>query len=144
MYKVAFVGASKIFTENEERDVRQFCTSTIKTFPSNVVIISGGAEGVDKIAIEVAKNLGYETQVYSPKEKKWEPPTKDGYKARNIQIANECNELFCIALPYRLSKCYHHRDTEKIREHEKTAGCFTLNLAQIQNKPVKFLVIPKR
>src|SRR3990172_10700393 len=135
MYKVAFVGASEIFTDDEERDVRQFCERTIKTFPSNVVIISGGAEGVDKIAIEIAKKLGYETQVYSPKKKKWEPPTKDGYKARNTQIANECNELFCIAAPYHHVKCYHH---EKPQDHEKTAGCFTLNLAQIQNKPVKF------
>ena len=141
MYKVAFVGASEIFTDDEERDVRQFCERTIKTFPSNVVIISGGAEGVDKIAIEIAKKLGYETQVYSPKKKKWEPPTKDGYKARNTQIANECNELFCIALPYHNMKCYHHKKPEN---HQKTAGCFTLNIAKTQNKPVELIVIPKR
>lgn len=125
--KIAIVGASKIFTKDEERDVRQFCTNIIKTFPPNVMIISGGAEGVDKIAIEVAKNLGYETDVYLPKVKKWDPPTKNGYKARNIQIANECNELFCIAMPLhqKESKCYHHK---KLEDHQKTAGCYVRDL----------------
>ena len=145
MNKVAIVGTSKIRTREEENDIRDSITVILKKYSAlNTKVISGGAEGVDSIAVNIAEMHGFDTQVFLPKIKKWEPPTKDGYKSRNIQIANECNELFCIALPYRLTKCYHHSDNEKIREHENTAGCFTLNIAKTQNKPVELIVIPKR
>ena len=142
MNKVAIVGTSEFHTREEENDIRDSITIILKKYSAlNTKVISGGAEGVDSIAINVAKMHGFDTEVYSPKIKKWEPQTKDGYKARNTQIANECNELFCIALPYHNMKCYHHKKPEN---HQKTAGCFTLNIAKTQNKPVELIVIPKR
>jgi len=57
--KVAIVGTTINLTENEERDVRQLCVGIIKRFDSNVTIISGGAVGVDKIAIEIGSTASY-------------------------------------------------------------------------------------
>ena len=127
--KIAIVGSSHL-SENEERDVRQFCAGIIKTFSSDVVIISGGAEGVDKIAIEVAENLEYETQVYPPKEKKWDPPTKDGYKARNMKIAQDCDILYCFPTKLKTTPCYHC----KVLDHEVTGGCWAMKYAKSLGK----------
>lgn len=134
--KVAIIGTSIDFTDNEERDVRQLIASVIKSLPIDTEIISGGAKGVDSIAIEVGNGLGYSTTVFFPTIKNW-----DGFRERNIKVAKHCDELFCVTIPTRKQKCYHHPHEE---DHEKTAGCWTLRKAKELGKECKLLVTVSR
>ncbi len=134
---IAIVGTSHAMTENEERDVKQFCATILKDFdPTQTTIVTGGAKGVDTIAGNVALLNHF---AYKPIF-----PIGFGTKAnlaRNLEIANECDKLFCISIPVHEKKCYHH---DPPQEHEKTAGCYTMNKALELNKPCRLLVTPKR
>uniref|UniRef100_A0AAT9J7K3 ORF11 n=1 Tax=Nitrosopumilaceae spindle-shaped virus TaxID=3065433 RepID=A0AAT9J7K3_9VIRU len=133
--KIAFVGTSVNMTDNEERDVRQFIGLILNSrYTGNEIIISGGAKGVDTIALDVAKSLGFETLVYKPDYETWQ-----SYKKRNLQIANDCDELHCISVPVHKTKCYHHEDPEE-RNHEKTAGCWTMNKVLELGKSAQLMV----
>jgi len=132
---IAIVGSSKL-TENEERDVRQTVSYILDRFTNNIEIISGGANGVDSIAVEIAKSRGLRTQEYLPSSNDWV-----GYSLRNIQIAKECDELFCITTPVHDKKCYHHTPEQ---DHQKTAGCWTMNQVLNLHKPCRLLVTPSR
>lgn len=60
----------------------------------DLTIVSGGAEGVDTIAEKASiTHLDKNALVFLPKKYQWQP---DGYKERNIQIAEKCDELLCI------------------------------------------------
>ena len=142
MVKIAIVGASKL-SENEERSVRQICTYAIeyqRYSPEPHCVISGGATGVDTIAIEIAKALGLETEIYLPEINQWEDSDgKHGYKYRNLEIVKACDKLYCIAVPFYKIECYHH-DGKEIISHEKTAGCWTMKQVVAAGKEVKFFV----
>ena len=66
---------------------------------SDTTIVSGGGEGVDRIAIDVAKLEEFRTVEYPPTSKNWEE-----YKKRNLQIAEECDKVYSIALALGTSK----------------------------------------
>lgn len=141
--KLAIVGVSKIYTDDEERDIRQLIAGILYNEKPDLVI-SGGADGVDKLAIEVAKGLEYETKEYFPDSMTW-----PGYKVRNKRIANACDKLICISIPIHKKRCYHHKKgadetlehfKKRITSHEKTAGCWTLNMARSLQKEVKFFM----
>lgn len=136
--KVAIVGTSIDLLDDEERDVRQFIAMILKNrySPSDTTVISGGAKGVDLLAIEVAQGLGFKTKIYHPKKQSW-----NFYKVRNLQIAKDCDELHCLSIPVRKVRCYHH---EEKQEHEKTAGCWTMKKALELEKPCQLIVTPKR
>jgi len=140
---VAIVGTSVNFTENEERDVPQFIAMILSKYQtSDTIIISGDAKGVDSIALEVAKGLGFKTDLYKTEINEWMPSHgKIGYKKRNLQIANDCDELHCISVPVHKTKCYHHDEPQ---EHEKTAGCWTACKVFEMDKPCQLLVVPNR
>ena len=57
------------------------------------LIISGGAPGVDAMARDTAQLRRIPYQIWQPINQRWEP---DGYKARNIKIAESCGSLICI------------------------------------------------
>lgn len=70
-----------------------------------ITVISGGAKGVDELVREtfqsvqsVCAQYGYEPwfyfEEYLPSTKRWEGA--GGYKSRNLQIAEACDELYCI------------------------------------------------
>ena len=86
------------------------------------IIVSGGAVGVDRIAVDVAKQLGYEVLEYMPKGIGWQY-----YKPRNLLIANKCDKVYSIALSlaYNGKKCHHCAKVGKDNNHFKTAGCWT-------------------
>lgn len=138
MKKVAIVGTSIDLLDGEERDVRQFIAMILKNrySPSDTIVISGGAKGVDSLAIEVAQGLGFKTKIYHPKLQRW-----NFYKKRNLQIAKECDELHCLSIPVRKVRCFHH---EEPQEHEKTAGCWTMNKALELDKPCQLIVTSNR
>lgn len=135
--KVAIVGTSHNMTENEVRDVRQCVSMILKDYdPITTTIVTGGAKGVDSIAQEIALLQRFAVKPIFP--------LGIGEKhnlARNIEIAKDCDQLFCISIPVHDKECYHHKPPQK---HEKTAGCYTLQKALEMNKPVKLIVTPKR
>lgn len=65
--------------------------------PDKDLVISGGAEGIDSIAIDVAQNLGYHWEEFLPENNVWAP---NGYKERNEKIAETCDILVSIRCRY--------------------------------------------
>ena len=134
--QVAIVGLSDL-TENEEHEVENEVKAILKKYdPINTTIIYGGAKGVDTIASNTALILGFAIKPYLPYINTWV-----GYQKRNIEMAKDCDELFCITTPKKKQKCYHHRP---LQNHEKTAGCYTANIARKLNKPCKLIVTRQR
>ncbi len=135
--KLAIVGTSIDLSENEDRDIRQTIALILKDYdPLETTIVSGGAKGVDTIAHEIALPLGFAVKPILPVGIGW-----NFNKARNIEIAEECDELICISVPVHTEKCYHHVEPQN---HEKTAGCWTLRKVKEMNKPQQLVVIPSR
>jgi len=124
--KVAIVGSSRL-TDTEEADARKYCglilNSLIKEWgEDDITFVSGGASGVDTIAETTAKGLGLKTIIHKPLEYKWE----NGYKPRNMKIAQECDVLYCLPTKVKLTPCYHCEE----KDHEVTGGCWTMKYAQ--------------
>lgn len=60
-------------------------------------VVSGGAVGIDTIAEEAANDYLIPTKIFLPDIHRWEgTDTQKGFKARNIEIAEYCDELLCI------------------------------------------------
>ena len=121
---IGIVGSSKATTTQEVVDV--VCNILDRYNKKDTVIVSGGANGIDRIAIDIASALGYDTIEYLPKGIGWYY-----YKPRNILIANKCDKVYSIALPLSNGSraCYHCENKENgyYSNHTKTAGCWTAN-----------------
>lgn len=88
-------------------------------YPKDTIFISGGAQGIDKAVETVCKLLKRKCEVFLPKINKW----VGGYRERNWKIAQECDEVVCIAKRSHDKKTYcYHCGSE---EHERTGGCYT-------------------
>jgi len=135
--KVAILGTTTNLSKNEQKVMKQEISLVLKKYPTDTIIISGGAKGVDAMAIEVAKDIGFKTQEYKPEKEQWEY-----YKKRNLQIANDCDELYCFSVSVSQKKyyCYHHNPPQK---HKKTAGCWTLEKAAQMIKPCTLIILSK-
>ncbi len=123
--KIAIVGSSHL-SEPEEMDARKYSGLVLNQMikecgKEDLLFISGGAKGVDTIAEEVARELGIGTEILKPAEKNW-----DAYKVRNIRIAELCDVLYCFPTKIKAVPCYHC----EYKDHEKTAGCWTMNYAK--------------
>jgi len=57
------------------------------------LFISGGADGMDKLAESFADRLNIPKRIYLPENKRWAP---NGFKDRNLKIATDCTHLLCI------------------------------------------------
>jgi len=90
----------------------------------------------------VAHGLGFKTKSFLPQTQHWEDVNgKIGYKTRNLEIAQECNYLYCFTVPVQDTKCYHH-DTPQ--DHEKTAGCWTVSKTLEMGKSCQLMILPSR
>ena len=58
--------------------------------------VTGDAPGIDTLVKQVCNYQGRECQVLAPANRQWEP---EGYKARNILVAETCDEMLCIRDP---------------------------------------------
>jgi hypothetical protein len=56
-------------------------------------VISGGADGIDKLAEEYARYAGIPFEEFLPRYRRWEP---FGFKVRNTLIGNACTRLLAI------------------------------------------------
>lgn len=83
--------------------------------PAGICVVSGGADGTDTLAEVAAEILGYPTKIFLPDNRRWEP---DGFKARNILIAEKSDVLYCIRS--RQSQTYGSGWTADY--YEKTTG----------------------
>ncbi len=132
--KIAIVGTSRELTSREYYHVKDKIKRLLASYmKSETIIISGGAKGVDTIVENLARDKGFEVEVYMPSQRNWE-----GFKERNKDIAEDCDELYCLTLQTKERMCYHHRPHA---DHEKTAGCYTMGLAEKMNKPCKLIVV---
>ena len=129
--KIAIVGSSHL-SEGEERTARQVSSTILKNYlkQGTVTLISGGAKGVDTQAEDVAKQLGIECKIFKPAEQNW-----DGYKVRNLRIAQECDVLYCLPTKLKMEPCYHCNTTD----HERSGACWTLKQAKILKKETYLL-----
>lgn len=103
------------------------------------VVISGHSPvgGIDIWAEEIADELGVVMQTYEPIIQQWNPPGGYGYKARNLDIANNSDLVAVIvAREYpenyygrRFALCYHCR----LDDHVKSGGCWTGKKARAAN-----------
>ena len=91
------------------------------------VVVSGHSPvgGVDIWAEEIGKTIGCELLIFPAKENKWE----GGYKQRNLEIAQNADEMHIIVADrypekfggHRFPICYHCKTTD----HVKSGGCWT-------------------
>lgn len=57
------------------------------------LIVSGGAVGIDSLAEIIAEQRRIPFREFPPKYRRWAP---EGFKERNLQIADACTRLLCI------------------------------------------------
>lgn len=69
------------------------------TFRDATELVSGGCDGVDQYAEDEADARALQKTIFEPSQKDWEH-----YRARNIQIAEYCDEL--VAIRSSASKTY--------------------------------------
>lgn len=140
--RIGIVGSEAAkFTHETEAQCRGLIRMCIS--PGDV-IISGGCHlgGVDSYAIEEARKLGNETIEHLPEKLEW-----DGYKKRNMKIAEDSDKVFCFTvskLPtgyrgMRFPLCYHC----KLTDHVKSGGCWTVKYAKKIGKEGVVYIVDK-
>lgn len=58
-----------------------------------VGVVSGGADGIDKLGAKLARMQDIEVKEHFPKQRRWAP---NGFKERNELIAQDCTQLLAI------------------------------------------------
>ena len=100
--KLAIVGSRSLAARPDALDAVKRVVDRLQP----TLIISGGAQGVDAFAEEVAGDLDIAFVEFLPENRRWEP---DGYKARNMKIAKACD--YCVNIMDRNTKTFGGRWT---------------------------------
>jgi hypothetical protein len=132
-------GADKFTPENEE--IAKELIRWILGDGARCVSGHSPVGGIDIWAEEIGRELGPKPLIYPPKSNSW----SGGYKQRNIQIAENSDEIHVIVvqrLPegytgMRFEYCYHCRTSD----HVKSGGCWTGLYAERLGKPAYWAVI---
>lgn len=90
MMDLAIVGSRELEGNNEAQRI----INNILRIVEPERVISGGATGVDSMAVDAAQKHGINVVEYLPENERWEP---NGYKARNKRIAEACDALIRVA-----------------------------------------------
>jgi predicted Rossmann fold nucleotide-binding protein DprA/Smf involved in DNA uptake len=96
---LAIVGSVLLSSGSQEARAIEIINLALSLNPEKVV--SGGALGVDSLAEGLSELAGIPFKKFLPGNNRWEP---DGFKARNILVAEACTHLLCIRT--RQSKTY--------------------------------------
>lgn len=133
--RIAIVGSSKAHGQHIMLQVKELVEKLVSKDPS-VIIVSGGAPGIDSMAKSAAESMGIEPKTFPPKTYDW-----NGYRERNIAIAEFSDKVYSLALPLTDKKtqkaCYHcNSDT-----HQKTAGCWTAKEARKRGKQTELIIL---
>lgn len=126
--KIAIVGSSKIPHELTG-DVIMKVSWVLN---EEDILISGGADGVDSLSEAYADVNSIKTMICLPDTLKWE-----GYKKRNMLIAERCDKLYNIVIGNKDEYCYHH----KTKGHYKSGGCWTQLYAKSLGKIAKVIEV---
>ena len=118
--KIAIVGSSRL--DEDERDEVIHQLGVILDKHPNSEIITGDADGVDKIVREFL-SPEFHVTVEKTNNKRWD---NDGYKSRNIRIAQRADVVYSIATKkIKDRRCYHCYE----QNHDRTGGCWTKKYA---------------
>jgi len=97
---VGIVGASQI-PSDMKKGFKARITQKLKSIQAELkkqkkamIVVSGGARGVDSFAVEIAESLNIPTVVFNPEEQSW----SKGFKARNHLIAVHSHRLLNFVL----------------------------------------------
>ena len=115
--KVAVIGSRSITCKDFVFKTLDYYLQNLK---GEIVIISGGAKGVDLLSELYAAEKGHKTEIYLP-----DYNTYSGKVAplkRNQQIVNACDMLIAITTG-------------------SNGTAYTIKLAEKQNKPVRIITI---
>jgi hypothetical protein len=139
--RLGIVGSEKAkFTPATEAKARALIRSLLS--PGDIVV-SGACHlgGIDIWAVEEARAMGCGVVEFPPATRNW----TDGYKPRNLKIAEYSDEVVCITvkeLPegytgMKFQLCYHCGTNA----HVKSGGCYTVKQARRMGKTGRVLVI---
>ena len=103
--------------------------------------------GIDIWAEEVANDLGIPLDLKIPEINQWNPIGGYGYKARNLDIAKDSDELHVILADVypeeyrgrRFKYCYHHSPVKT--DHVKSGGCWTGKQAERLGTPTFWHIV---
>ena len=129
--RVGIVGSEAAkFTPETERKARE----AIRTILGQArVMISGHCHlgGIDIWAEEEADRIGVDAMIFPPFALNW----NDGYRPRNLKIAQHSDVVYCITLKelppsytgMEFDGCYHCANSENgcKEPHVKSGGCWT-------------------
>lgn len=97
MIRLALVGSTCLEGDRDAERAVLEAISEWRKRDSGLVIVSGGAAGVDTIAEKIATHLGIPTTIHRPRGQRW--GGDHGYQARNRLIADTCTHLlrvYCV------------------------------------------------
>ena len=133
--KIAVVGTSSArkFIEDKAYDIiNEFLYAQKSKHGDKLVIVSGGAEGIDQMTEELCEAHNIEMKVIEAPAEQWPDigfgeSRKIGYKTRDIQVAKMCCKIFnIVAKPCMLDEvpkweqeCHHC----KTKDHQRSGGC---------------------
>ena len=152
MTKIGIVGSGYNKFDNVSKVTAIEAVKEIVKRHVGAEIVSGGSHlgGIDTWADCAALQFGRVMNVKKPDTLEWNPPEKYGYRARNIDIAVESDELYVIVPESypdtyrgtRYPSCYHcEKHPGKIPKHIKSGGCWTGWYAHYAGKNVTWIVI---
>lgn len=131
--KLAIVGTSQNLMLREKELIKSTIHHYCLTFRP-MVIISGGAWGVDFMAKEYALEHKIPYHEFAPKDR-----TTPSLLARNKEIARMADIILVISTKRIITRrCYHHWPWGN---HQKTAGCYTGKIAEQLNKRVILVTV---
>ena len=87
---IAIVGSRKFANLEADKEAERAVRDYVRKLPSDTVIISGGARGVDTWAEHAADDYGLETLIF---EANWEAYGKSAGVIRNKEIIANCDRL---------------------------------------------------
>jgi hypothetical protein len=90
--RLAIVGSTEFVIPDALGYAESVIRGHLKVYKPELVI-SGGAKGVDSLAVTIADELRIPYTEYLPFEPRWSP---NGYRERNMKIAEECTAILRI------------------------------------------------
>jgi hypothetical protein len=96
---LAIVGSREL-SDGQAEAARLLITSFIRYYDNirvdELKVISGGADGVDTIALQAAWELDVNFEEFRPTAEELKLPGFAAFKPRNIRVAETCDNLICV------------------------------------------------
>jgi hypothetical protein len=93
---LAIIGSQEVSREKWIIATEMIWTYLEKNSVPWLVVISGGAVGIDTLAYAVSVQLGLHFEEYAPTYTELKNKGFEKYKPRNIRIAHDCDKMLCI------------------------------------------------